>query len=199
MTDRKGGRREKHPRRRIVDAISYLARTRTGCQWRYLPKGFPPIQTVYWYFNWWHDDGTVERVHDALWVKVRQADGRCAEPSAGLIDSQSVRAADTASKSTSGFDAGQKTKGRKRFIVTDALGLLLTVHVLAASVQDRDGSKRSLLWTARTIRPSRRSGPISVLPADSSSGPLPSCTARWRSSARTPDSAASRSSRSVGR
>jgi transposase len=80
-------------------------------------------------------------------VKVRQADGRNAEPSAGLVDSQSVRAADTVPKATSGFDAGKKTKGRKRFIVTDTLGLLLTVHVLAASVQDRDGARRSLLWT----------------------------------------------------
>jgi transposase len=144
-TGRKGGRREKHPRRRIVDAILYLART--GCQWRYLPKDFPPWPTVYWYFTWWHDDGTVEKVHDALRVKVRQADGRDPEPSAGLIDSQSVRAADTVPKATSGFDAGKKTKGRKRFIVTDTLGLLLAVHVVAASVQDRDGGKRPLLWT----------------------------------------------------
>jgi transposase len=144
-TGRKGGRREKHPRRRIVDAILYLART--GCQWRYLPKDFPPWPTVYWYFTWWHDDGTVEKVHDALRGKVRQADGRNPEPSAGLIDSQSVRAADTVPKATSGFDAGKKTKGRKRFIVTDTLGLLLAVHVVAASVQDRDGGKRPLLWT----------------------------------------------------
>ncbi|WP_335983892.1 IS5 family transposase [Streptomyces sp. CA2R106] len=144
-TGRKGGRREKHPRRRIVDAILYLART--GCQWRYLPKDFPPWPTVYWYFTWWHDDGTVEKVHDTLRVKVRQADGRDPEPSAGLVDSQSVRAADTVPKATSGFDAGKKTKGRKRFIVTDTLGLLLTVHVLAANVQDRDGARRSLLWT----------------------------------------------------
>ncbi|MFE2250745.1 transposase [Streptomyces lavendulae] len=98
-TGRKGGRRDKHPRRRIVDTILYLART--GCQWRYLPKDFPPFQTAYWYFTWWHEDGTVERVHDALRVKVRQADGRCAEPSAGLVDLQSVRAADTVPKSTS--------------------------------------------------------------------------------------------------
>jgi len=144
-TGRKGGRREKHPRRRIVDAILYLVRT--GCQWRYLPKDFPPWPTVYWYFTWWHDDGTVERVHDALRVKVRRADGRNAEPSAGLIDSQSVRAADTVPRTTSGFDAGKKTKGRKRFVVTDTLGLLLTLHVLAGSAQDCDGARRSLLLT----------------------------------------------------
>ncbi|MFF7047804.1 IS5 family transposase [Streptomyces griseorubiginosus] len=89
----KGGRREKHPRRRIVNAIFYVVRT--GCSWRQLPKDFPPWPTVYWYFTWWHDDGTVERVHDALRARVREADGRDPEPSAGLIDSQSVRTADT--------------------------------------------------------------------------------------------------------
>jgi len=140
-----GRRREQHRRRRIVDSITYLART--GCQWRYLPKDFPPWPTVYWYFTWWHDNGTVEKVHDAVRVKVRQADGRKPEPSAGLVDSQSVRAADTVPKATSGFDEGKKTKGRKRFIVTDTRGLLLTVHVLAARVQDRDSARRSLLWT----------------------------------------------------
>ncbi|MER5907711.1 IS5 family transposase [Streptomyces mirabilis] len=141
----KGGRREKHPRRRIVDAIFYVVRT--GCAWRQLPKDFAPWPTVYWYFTWWHDAGTVERLPDALRDRVRVADGRSVEPSAGLIDSQSVRTADTVPVSTRGFDAGKKVKGRKRFIVTDTLGLLLAVHVVAASIQDRDGAKRSLLWT----------------------------------------------------
>ncbi|WP_443042282.1 transposase [Streptomyces sp. B21-105] len=76
----KGGRREKHPRRRIVDAIFYVVRT--GCAWRQLPKDFAPWPTVYWYFTWWHDDGTVERIHDALRGKVREVKGRNAEPSA---------------------------------------------------------------------------------------------------------------------
>ncbi|MFD0277817.1 IS5 family transposase [Kitasatospora sp. NPDC127111] len=80
----KGGRREKYPRRRIVDASFYVVRT--GCAWRQLPKDFAPWPTVYWYLTWWHDDGTVERIHDALRGKVREADGRDAEPSAGLID-----------------------------------------------------------------------------------------------------------------
>ncbi|MFE2319618.1 IS5 family transposase [Streptomyces sp. NPDC059441] len=141
----KGGRREKHPRRRIVDAILYVVRT--GCSWRQLPNDFAPWPTVYWYFTWWHDDGTVERIHDALRGQVREADGRNAEPSAGLIDSQSVRTADTVPAATRGFDAGKKVKGRKRFIVTDTLGLLLAVHVVAANVQDRDGARRPLLWT----------------------------------------------------
>lgn len=141
----KGGRREKHPRRRIVDAIFYVGRT--GCSWRQLPKDFPPWPTVYWYFTWWHDDGTVERIHDALRDKVREADGRNIEPSAGLIDSQSVRTADTVPAATRGFDAGKKVKRRKRFIITDTLGLLLAVHVVAANIQDRDGARRPLLWT----------------------------------------------------
>ncbi|MFJ3786310.1 IS5 family transposase [Streptomyces sp. NPDC090093] len=141
----KGGRREKHPRRRIVDAIFYVVRT--GCSRRQLPKDFPPWPTVYWYFTWWHDDGTVERVHNALREQVRKADGRDPEPSAGLIDSQSVRTADTVPAATRGFDVGKKVKGRKRFIVTDTLGLLLAVHVVAAGIQDRDGARRPLLWT----------------------------------------------------
>ncbi|WP_078603310.1 IS5 family transposase [Streptomyces sp. NRRL S-474] len=110
-----GGRREKHPRRRTVDAIFHVVRT--GCSWRQLPKNFPPWPTVYWCFTRWHDDGTVERVHDALRGKVREVDGRAVEPSAGLIDSQSVRTADTVPASTRGFDTGKKVKGRKRFPV----------------------------------------------------------------------------------
>lgn len=106
----KGGRREKHPRRRIVDAIFYVVRT--GCAWRQLPKDFAPWPTVYWYFTWSHDDGKVERIHDALRGRVREAEGRGAAPSAGLIDSQSVRTADTVPAATRGFDAGKKVRGR---------------------------------------------------------------------------------------
>ena len=147
----KGGRREKHPRRRIVDAIFYVVRT--GRAWRQLPKDFAPWPTVYWYFSWWHDDGTVARIHDALQRQVRAADGRNAEPSAGLIDSQSIRTADTVPAATRGFDAGKKVKGRKRFIVTDTLGLLLTVHVVAANTQDRDGARHPPV-----VDPSRPTG-----------------------------------------
>ncbi|MFC8626558.1 IS5 family transposase [Streptomyces anulatus] len=120
---------------------------RTGCVWRQLPKDCPPWPTVYWYFSRWHDDGTVERFHDALRDRVRGADGRNPEPSAGLTGSQSVRTADTLPAAIRGFDAGKKVKGRKRFIVTDTLGRLLAVHVVAANIQDRDGARRPLLWT----------------------------------------------------
>ncbi|MEV2236329.1 transposase [Streptomyces phaeochromogenes] len=90
---------------------------------------------MYWYFTWWHDDGTVERIHDVLRRQIREANGRNAEPSAGLIDSQSVRTVDTVPAASRGFDAGKKVKGRKRFIVADTLSLLLAVHVVAASAR----------------------------------------------------------------
>lgn len=138
-----GGRPEKHPRRDIVDAVLYVVRT--GCSWRQLPADFPPWQTVYWYFVRWEEQRVTLRMLDALRQQVRQSEGRDAEPSAGVIDSQSVKAADTVGRDTRGYDAGKKVPGRKRFIVTDTLGLLMTVTVCAASVQDRDGAKGALL------------------------------------------------------
>ncbi|MEU9454565.1 transposase [Streptomyces sp. NPDC048277] len=81
---------------------------RTGCAWRQLPRDVAPWSTVCWYFTWWHDDGSVEHIHDALRDQVRTADGRNAEPTAGLIDSPSVRTADTVPVATRGFDAGKK-------------------------------------------------------------------------------------------
>ncbi|MEW1773586.1 transposase [Streptomyces sp. NPDC086777] len=100
---------------------------------------------MYWHFVGWHDAGTVIQVHDALRAQVRRTEGRSEEPSAGLIDSQSVRTAATVPAATRGFDADKKVKGCKRFLVTDTLGLLLAVHVTASGVQDHDGAKRPLL------------------------------------------------------
>lgn len=137
------GRHEKHPRRDIVNAILYVVRT--GCAWRQLPADFPPWQTVYWYFTRWERQGVTERMLGELRRRVRRAEGRNDEPSAGLIDSQSVKAADTVAGTSRGYDAGKKINGRKRFIVTDTLGLLVMVVVVAASVQDRDGAKTALL------------------------------------------------------
>lgn len=139
----RGGRPEKHPRREIVDAILYVVRT--GCAWRQLPVDFPPWETVYWYFTRWEQQKLTFRMVDALRAQVRTGEGRDPDPSAGLVDSQSVKGADTVGVDTRGYDAGKRINGRKRFIVTDTLGLLLVVLVLPASVQDRVGAKKLLL------------------------------------------------------
>jgi putative transposase len=143
------GRPRIWPRRRIVEAILYL--DRTGCAWRYLPADFPPWQTVYGYFAAWRDDGTLARLHDALRELVRAAAGRNAEPTAAIIDSQSVRAADTVPKASRGWDNAKKVNGRKRHIAVDTMGLVLAVVITAASVQDRDGA-RPLLWNLARAR-----------------------------------------------
>jgi transposase len=138
-----GGRPEKHQRREIVNAILYVVKS--GCPWRYLPADLPPWQTVYGDFAAWEAAGVTEKLLVALRVKARVQDGRDPEPSAGIIDSQSVKGADTVGVKTRGYDAGKKINGRKRFIITDTAGLLVTVAVLAASWQDRDGAKTALL------------------------------------------------------
>lgn len=95
-----GGRPEKHPRREIVDAVVYVVRT--GCPWRQLPADLPPWQTVYWYFVRWEKQRVTLRMLDVLRQQVRQVEGRDTEPSAGIIDSQSVKAADTVGRGTRG-------------------------------------------------------------------------------------------------
>jgi transposase len=138
-----GGRPEKHPRRAIVDAILYVVRT--GCSWRQLPSDFPPWQTVYWYFVRWEEVKVTEKLLAAVRERLRVEEGRNPEPSAGLVDSQTVKGADTVGRDSRGYDAGKRINGRKRFIVTDTLGLLIAVVVCAASMQDRDGAKPVLL------------------------------------------------------
>ncbi len=138
----KGGRPEKHPRRLVLDAIFYLARG--GIAWRQMPSDFPPAMTVYDIFRRWTKNGTWQRVHDALRDQVRARAGRRPLPTAAVIDAQTVRGADTVPAASAGYDAGKKTRGRKRHIATDTLGLLLAVVVTAASTQDRDGAHQLL-------------------------------------------------------
>jgi transposase len=144
------GRPPRHEKRQILNAILYL--TRTGCSWRMLPKDFPPWQTVYGYFRDWTNDGTLQRLHDTLREQVRAKEGRRAEPSAGIVDSQSVKGADTVPSDSRGYDAGKKINGRKRHIVVDTIGLLLIVMVTAASVQDRAGGESILERLHRALR-----------------------------------------------
>ncbi len=145
------GRAEEHLRREIVNAVLYL--DRAGCAWRLWPKCFPPWETVYWHWARWKTNGTADRVHDALRDRLRDASGRDPMASAGVIDSQSLRGADTVGAAQRGYDAGKRTNGTKRHIVVDTLGLLLVVLVTAASVQDRDGGRR-LLERLRFAMPS---------------------------------------------
>lgn len=140
---RRGGRRPTHSRRDIVDAIRYLAHN--GCVWRALPADFPPWQTVYDYHARWTADGTLNRLHNALRDQVRLLEGRHREPSAAIVDSQSVRAADTVGHASRGYDAGKKVNGRKRHIAVDTIGMLLVVAVSAASVQDRHAGRALIL------------------------------------------------------
>ncbi|MFT4289094.1 IS5 family transposase [Nocardioides sp.] len=138
----KGGRNAKWPRRLVVDAIFYVSRN--GIAWAALPAGFPPSGTVYWWFSAWARQGVWQRVHDALRDRLRVRLGRNPEPTAAVIDAQTVRASNQVHEDTSGYDAGKKTKGRKRHIAVDTNGLLLAIVVTAASIQDRDGAIRVL-------------------------------------------------------
>ncbi|MGX1404321.1 transposase [Streptomyces ambofaciens] len=136
------GRPPEHDLRDIMDAILYV--DRTGVQWRYLPHDFPHWNTVYGYFAKWADEGVFAQLNGLLRQLLREKEGREREPSACVIDAQSVKTSTSVPASGQDIDAGKKIVGRKRNIVTDTLGLLLAVLVTAASVQDSIAGARLL-------------------------------------------------------
>jgi putative transposase len=134
------GRPRKTPMRAVVNAILYVVRT--GCQWRYLPHEFPPKSTVYEYFAAWRDDGTLQRLHDALRDYVRQQQAPDRPRRTAALDSQSVETSSGGEQR--GRDNAKKVNGRKRHILVDSLGLLLAVVVTAADVEDAKAAERLL-------------------------------------------------------
>jgi putative transposase len=132
-------RKRKHSLRRMLNAIFYLLKT--GCQWSMLPHNFPKWQSVYYYFKQWTMNGVIEKIRIRLVTTVRQQRNRKAQPSAAIIDAQSVKSTLVSSGSHTGYDGGKQIKGVKRHIVVDTQGLLLCVKVHSAAIADiRGGS-----------------------------------------------------------
>jgi transposase len=133
----KGGRPLKYDHRLIIDTILYVLVS--GCAWRLVPHDLAPWHAAYRWFRHWSALGVWDDIHDALREQVRQAEGRDAQPSAAVLDSQSAKSA--CGGEQIGFDAGKKVRGRKRHLLVDTCGLLLVCVVHAASVQDRAGAR----------------------------------------------------------
>ena len=144
----RGGRPEGYCHREMIDAMLYV--DDNGTKWRALPVDFPDWTAVYRFFRRWRDQGLLEVLHDRLRRACRVVAGRGPEPTAAVIDSQSLRAAETVGAADRGYDAGKRVNGTKRHIAVDTLGLLLAVVVTAASVQDRDGAMPLLTRMRRT-------------------------------------------------
>ena len=155
------GRPQTVDRREIVNALFYL--NKTGCQWRYLPKDFPPYYTVSYYYHKWVRNGTLEKMNTEVRRRLRKNEGRNEDPSAAIIDTQSVKGTPE-SAIESGFDGGKRVKGRKRHIIVDTIGYLLVVIVHAANVFDGRGALQvveklfsivttvQLIWTDGTYK-----------------------------------------------
>ncbi|CAM5511747.1 DDE transposase [Streptomyces canarius] len=135
----RGGQPEGYCHRVMLDAIRYV--TDNGIKWRSMPVDFPAWDRVYAFFRRWREHGLVKEFHDRLRCRAREAEHREAEPTAAVIDSQSVKAAASVPAATRGYDGGKKINGRRRHVITDCLGLILMVLVCAADVTDRQAAR----------------------------------------------------------
>jgi transposase len=146
---KRGGNKRTVDIRQVTNGVMYILST--GCQWRAIPKDLPPRSTVHEYLVRWAHDGTLERLHHALYVKCREQAGREVSPTAAIIDAQSVKSAEKGGAwiDPHGYDAGKKIKGKKRHVLVDTQGFVLHAIVTAADIQDRDGGAMLLA----TFRP----------------------------------------------
>src|SRR5215204_93932 len=149
------GRPRLHSPREILNAVFYVLKT--GCQWRMLPREFPPWKTVFHYFRAWRLDGTWVRLNRAMRERLRAQLGRDPQPSGGIVDSQSVKTTGVGGEQR-GFDGGKKVRGRKRHILVDTEGLVVEARVHSAKVPDQDGTGVCLNQHARGYHASHTYG-----------------------------------------
>jgi transposase len=148
-----GGNKRTVDLREVVNALMYVLET--GCQWRHLPKDFPPRSTVHDYLQLWSWDGTILKIHDCLYAACRELAEKDASPTAAIIDSKTVRSSEKGGQNidTVGYDAAKLTKGVKYHILVDTLGLLLLACVHPGNIQDHDGAVLLLNTETRALWP----------------------------------------------